>query len=635
MKKTILAISIFTALLVGCNDSDDTTHEPPPSTVATPLEFGTTADKVQINSLKYPNSTPHAVNIINGQLSNTPDLLGQNDDLFLLNYLAADKNIGFILATKQQILEQKVELNEFSFLISHEAMEKFLALSYADMLIFKDRLADQLLKSDLDGNQIINYEDILSLNNGTNTRQNLEFDYQQYLSNQNNSLNINLSDAHKTGDVALFSSVMNEVFDPLTTLEDPTMFTKTVFKTEIEAGEHGEITTNNNLLEPLNKTNSTAVLLNNPIETSPNTRTANTGSIVLTATPTTANMVFEGWEGCENSNANTCTVDLNQNNKVYAHFGSVNTLEIPKWNTQTCEQAQAQSANNELPTACLSLNSYISPTDSVLNQGRVVFAFGTDGCYASAPVYTALDGSLKANPGTALGGSKTSKCNYFNQMNNAYLTYREVSSNKSNYKARIFGLYAVKDQCSAVLDTINYIPNNICGHINEWEHVIIWMKDDKPEYVSHTKHNWIETKKASEATHLENQPNTFVFKYIQEAGQSSHFPSYAGSKDGIYAPSQSPTPEGTLFGADARQILDYKNAPDAFKKLLEKEEKGTIIANQSWERVTQRVYDNNWLNSKVCPVRITSSCEKHWIIPAIIDKISVMPQSWANANVKF
>ena len=629
MKKTILAMSIFSILLMGCNGSDSKTNNnetssPPQNTH---LNFGEKTDKVQITSLKYPNSTSETVDLLDGKLKDTPILLGQAEDLFIINYLSGEKNIGFILATKQQILDHKIEFNEFSFLISNEAMERFLGLSYADMIIFTDLLADKILKEDLDGNKTINYEDIFSLNKNTQALQKLEFNYDEYFNNKNNSFNMSLNDAYKTADSSLFRSIMDEVFDSLIRLEEPAIFTKTVYQTEISSGENGEITSNDPRIETLNKDNNTAVLLNNPIEGSATVRTTNISNITLTATPTTPNMVFEGWEGCENSNANTCTIDLNQNNKVYAHFGSIDHLETPNWNTKTCAQAKVESVNNELPTACLSLKNYISPSDAELNQGRAVFAFGTDGCYASAPVYTALDGSLRANPGIPLAGSKTDKCNYFDQMNNAYLTYHEVSSNKSNYKARIFGLYAVKDQCSPA------VPEKLCGHKNEWEHVIIWMKDNQPEYVTHTRHGWIETKEASKATHLANAPNTFVFKYIQEGTINSHYPDFAGSKNGIYIPSEQPTPQGTLFGHDSKQILDYKYASTDFKQWFESKGK----TKQSWERVTQRIYDNSWLNSKVCPVRVAEGCEKHWFKPnfLVIDKVPVMPKAWENAKVKF
>ena len=249
MKKTILAMSIFSILLMGCNGSDSKTNNnetssPPQNTH---LNFGEKTDKVQITSLKYPNSTSETVDLLDGKLKDTPILLGQAEDLFIINYLSGEKNIGFILATKQQILDHKIEFNEFSFLISNEAMERFLGLSYADMIIFTDLLADKILKEDLDGNKTINYEDIFSLNKNTKALQKLEFNYDEYFNNKNNSFNMSLNDAYKTADSSLFRSIMDEVFDSLTRLEEPAIFTKTVYQTEISSGENGEITRNDPL----------------------------------------------------------------------------------------------------------------------------------------------------------------------------------------------------------------------------------------------------------------------------------------------------------------------------------------------------------------------------------------------------
>ncbi|MFT8775934.1 MAG: NPP1 family protein [Gluconacetobacter liquefaciens] len=230
--------------------------------------------------------------------------------------------------------------------------------------------------------------------------------------------------------------------------------------------------------------------------------------------------------------------------------------------------------------ACLTIDDTHKPAPPKgLESGRIVFAFGTDGCLASAPVwYDGDDKAVKPNPGIALGGAKNGHCSYANQLNKAYIVYNEiVSKSDPSYKARIFGLYAVKDQATAMLHI---------GHRHEWEHAIVWLHNDQPEYVSTTEHKGLNTKKAEDAAHLKNNPNAFGVKYIIK--KTTHYLDFASGDKNHVVDNPDPTPDKSWFASSDAQLVDYRQASDQFKSIIDD--------RANWGETVPRVNDPQFLN---------------------------------------
>ncbi|MFH7767698.1 NPP1 family protein [Acinetobacter sp. BSP-28] len=229
--------------------------------------------------------------------------------------------------------------------------------------------------------------------------------------------------------------------------------------------------------------------------------------------------------------------------------------------------------------ACLTINENNKPSPPKdLEKGRIVFAFGTDGCLASSPVwYDTERNSLKPNHGISTGGAKNGHCGYANQLNKAYIIYNEIeSTNNPAYKARVFGLYAVKDD--------GYLG----GHRHEWEHAIVWMKNGVPEFVSTTEHKGVNTRKASDTGHLPDNSNAFGVKYIIK--KTTHYLDFAGKDKNNVVTNKDPSPDKTWFAAKDQQVVDFNQANPEFK---------SIINNRgNWGETVPRVNDRNFLNQQ-------------------------------------
>lgn len=260
--------------------------------------------------------------------------------------------------------------------------------------------------------------------------------------------------------------------------------------------------------------------------------------------------------------------------------------------------------------ACYSINAENKPASPEnLDNGKVVFAFGDDGCFPSAPVwYDEKENTLKSNPGQfvsrqlSFNKNARSLCWYKKQFDHSYIVYNELkSSNMPGYSARVFGIYAVKDFSREAILAKEILGYSIAGHRHEWEHAIVWMHDGKPEFVSVTQHSDTRIMKASDAPHLKNQPYVYAVKYIW--GKTTHFPDFAGSKNHI-ATNQQPTlgeikdssGKELWFGERDGDIVDFSTANDAFKNIIlsnsqkEKEEK--------WGETVPRINDPGFLNAQ-------------------------------------
>lgn len=274
-----------------------------------------------------------------------------------------------------------------------------------------------------------------------------------------------------------------------------------------------------------------------------------------------------------------------------------------QWHHTLC----ASKENSERP-ACryisdLSLLSTLRPNFESLNSAKIVFAFGNDECLASSPVYADKKNKTNnlykfiANPGIPLQRDMQAYCAYRDQLDRAYLLYREVSfKGYPEYKLRIFALYAVKDQVGNFFRNKPVEDSKFDGHRHEWEHAAVWLKNGVPQFVSVTQHKKLISRPVDQVPHLYNQKNTFALKYIRGSipewaldqlnGTGSHYPDFAGGerKNGeLLATNKDPSPNGKWFGEENFNYIDYDKVPKNFKEIIEK--------RTNWGETVPRIND--------------------------------------------
>lgn len=252
----------------------------------------------------------------------------------------------------------------------------------------------------------------------------------------------------------------------------------------------------------------------------------------------------------------------------------------PNWGKNTCKNDDR---------ACYSLPDTLKAPDDI-DQGRVVFAFSDSGCLASSPFYkNRTDQFIQKNAGisntTNFFKDYKNVCQLKNQLDHAYILYNEVQSTNSTYKARIFGLYTVHDV-------------GIFGHIHDWEHAILWMENDKPVYLTVSRHGDTRYKNIDKAPHLKNMPNVFAVKYISNSG--THSMGFAGADTQHVVNNVNPSPNSEWFGLKNSQLADIRE----LNKIYSKEAKNldpkysnfyNYLAKQDFEKAVPRVNDLQWI----------------------------------------
>lgn len=117
--------------------------------------------------------------------------------------------------------------------------------------------------------------------------------------------------------------------------------------------------------------------------------------------------------------------------------------------------------------------------------------YDTDGCYPTPAI--GPDGTL--NPGVKNGGTLNGECRSESDLDNT----NAYSRSKCNHGwcAYMYGLYFEKDTATAGVDC--------CGHRHDLEHIVIWVNNNRVQYVSVSTHTTYQTydrsKIAFEGTH--------------------------------------------------------------------------------------------------------------------------------------
>jgi hypothetical protein len=119
------------------------------------------------------------------------------------------------------------------------------------------------------------------------------------------------------------------------------------------------------------------------------------------------------------------------------------------------------------------------------------YDYDTDGCYPTPAI--GPDGTV--NSGLNPTGSLSGQCHDTSDLDNTNGYSRYKCNN--GWCAIAYGLYFEKDQA---LDN-----SSIGGHRNDWEHVVVWVQNNKAAYVSTSAHGEFNTYPASsvlwEGTH--------------------------------------------------------------------------------------------------------------------------------------
>jgi hypothetical protein len=151
--------------------------------------------------------------------------------------------------------------------------------------------------------------------------------------------------------------------------------------------------------------------------------------------------------------------------------------------------------------------------DKIEKNYAPVYDYDKDGCYATAAI--GADGRL--NPGLRIGGHENGHCRDAPQLNNAN-TYARAKCN-NGWCAIMYASYFEKDQASK--------GGGSAGHKHEWEHVVVWVSQDKVQYVSRSTHRTWQLDARRALRFAGNHPKIVYHK----DGGSTHFFRNANASD--------------------------------------------------------------------------------------------------------
>ncbi|MFJ8858110.1 NPP1 family protein [Streptomyces sp. NPDC102451] len=121
------------------------------------------------------------------------------------------------------------------------------------------------------------------------------------------------------------------------------------------------------------------------------------------------------------------------------------------------------------PPAALPANA-----DALEQTFQPAFDYDTDGCYPTPAI--GPDGTIAAGLNTT--GAVNGSCHDAVDLDNTNGYARSTCNN--GWCAVMYGLYFEKDQAVA--------GSGLGGHRHDWEHVVVWIKDNEARYVSTSAH---------------------------------------------------------------------------------------------------------------------------------------------------
>ncbi|MFJ4323125.1 NPP1 family protein [Streptomyces tricolor] len=165
-----------------------------------------------------------------------------------------------------------------------------------------------------------------------------------------------------------------------------------------------------------------------------------------------------------------------------------------------------------------------------------------DGCYATAAIGS--DGTV--NPGLKLGGDVNGHCHDSAQLANANTYAREKCNN--GWCAVMYASYFEKDQATLGPAAI--------GHTHDWEHVVVWVKDDTVQYVSVSQHSGYQVAARSAVRFDGTHPKIVYHK----DGASTHCFRFAGAGD--------EPPENATGGWFYPRLVGWNGYPAGYREKL-------------------------------------------------------------------
>lgn len=112
--------------------------------------------------------------------------------------------------------------------------------------------------------------------------------------------------------------------------------------------------------------------------------------------------------------------------------------------------------------------------DGLEQTFQPAYDYDKDGCYPTPAI--GPDGTVA--PGLKPGGALNGRCRDSWDLDNTNGYARYTCNN--GWCAIIYGLYFEKDQA--------VIGSGLGGHRHDWEHVVVWVKDNRAEYVATSEH---------------------------------------------------------------------------------------------------------------------------------------------------
>ncbi|MEU9980598.1 NPP1 family protein [Streptomyces sp. NPDC050856] len=112
--------------------------------------------------------------------------------------------------------------------------------------------------------------------------------------------------------------------------------------------------------------------------------------------------------------------------------------------------------------------------DGLERTFQPAFDYDTDGCYPTPAI--GPDGTVAT--GLKPSGALNGQCRDAGDLDNTNGYARSMCDN--GWCAIMYGLYFEKDQAVA--------GSGLGGHRHDWEHVVVWVRDDQAQYVSTSAH---------------------------------------------------------------------------------------------------------------------------------------------------
>ncbi|WP_329202582.1 MULTISPECIES: NPP1 family protein [unclassified Streptomyces] len=168
-----------------------------------------------------------------------------------------------------------------------------------------------------------------------------------------------------------------------------------------------------------------------------------------------------------------------------------------------------------LPTAAVAavIPQLPQNADGLEQTFSPAYDYDRDGCYATAAI--SPDGT--ANPGLKPGGDVNGHCRDLAQLQNSN-TYSRAKCN-NGWCAVMYASYFEKDQATLGPAAI--------GHRHDFEHVVVWIKDNQVEYVSTSQHSGWKWYPRSQVRFDGTHPKAVYHK----DGASTHFFRLANGND--------------------------------------------------------------------------------------------------------